>query len=407
MRAATLGQRRALSEAIAERETTGNLSTKQAASLAEAVAERELRTAAPAEAILRVREARPCAHELDGILAFRMQTHDAAGAEAALARIDGRGLDLADARAFVADGDSHWRAVGIRGLVRPEDRPSRLRALVDPDPLVRREAARAARDSADLRDLRALAEAARLDPEPIVRTEAVRALAALPPAAGDTVANVLRDLWTVGDEGLREDIALAWSSPSVWSAGGRDALRALVASEQGPAVIEAAAAILRHRDADSEVIEEAVWQFARTIAEGSRPARLAALAEAPLEHPELLRAVKAASEDDDGEVRLAALARLAAARDPSAAPALEVLASPGSPVASPARSALASAGDRRVQAWIEQDLSSPAPEDRLGAAVALAALGVPARAAPLLADTDPHVRLRVACTLVTAARVVR
>jgi hypothetical protein len=407
LRAATLGQRSVLRGAIEKRESTGNLSIGEAASLAKAVAERELRTAPPAEAVFRVRDARSCAHELDGALAFRMQTHDEAGAEAALARIEGHGLDLGDARSFVADGDSHWRAVGIRGLVRPEDRPSRLGALLDPDPLVRREAARASRDGADARDLSALAEAARLDPEPIVRTEAVRAIAALPAVPGNTVANLLRDLWTLGDEGLREDIAVAWSSPSVWSAGGRDALRGLVSSEHGPAVIEGAAAVLRHRDADGEVVTQAVSELVRAIAEGARPARLAALAEAPLERPELLRAVKAASEDDDAEVRIAALARLAAARDPGAAPALEALASPGSPVASPARSALASAGDRRVQAWLEQDLASPAPEDRIGAAVALAALGVPARAAPLLADTEAKVRLRAACTIVTAARVVR
>jgi hypothetical protein len=69
-----------------------------------------------------------------------------------------------------------------------------------------------------------------------------------------------------------------------------------------------------------------------------------------------------------------------------------------------ARLALASAGDRRVQAWIEQDLAASDPAGRLAAASALAALGVSARAAPLLADGDVRVRMRVACILISAAR---
>jgi hypothetical protein len=69
--------------------------------------------------------------------------------------------------------------------------------------------------------------------------------------------------------------------------------------------------------------------------------------------------------------------------------------------------ALATVGDRRVQSWIEQDLGARAPEDRLAAATALSALGLAARGAPLLADEDPSVRARAACTLVMAARTAR
>ncbi len=109
---------------------------------------------------------------------------------------------------------------------------------------------------------------------------------------------------------------------------------------------------------------------------------------------------------------MGALARLASMpgdRTPreegaSAVLALEGLAQPGSTVAQRARFALANAGDRRVQAWIEGDLNAPAPEDRLGAATALATLGVPARAAPLLADGEAEVRMRRACTIFRAGR---
>jgi len=53
------------------------------------------------------------------------------------------------------------------------------------------------------------------------------------------------------------------------------------------------------------------------------------------------------------------------------------------------------------------DLTAAHPEDRLGAATSLATLGVPARAAPLLADADATVRMRAACTIVMGVRSER
>lgn len=414
MLAADHGDRAALRDALGARERAGTLSNAEAASLAERVAGRELLAATPAEAPERVRDALPCARELDGPLADRMRVHDAAGADAALARVAGRGLGLDDARAFATDPDPRWRAVSARALVRPQDHEARLRALLDDDPGVRREAARAARDAADPADFAALAEAARVDPEPIVRTEAVRALAALPaPAAGPSVAERLRDLWTSGDDGLREDVALAWASGPVWSAGGREALRVLVASGHGPGAVEGAAAVLRHPDVDAETAQAAIGLLARSIAGGSRATRLQALAQAPLDCAELLAAVRAAAADDDLEIRTGALGRLATSANPDAAErvralaALEGLGQPGSPVAPRARYALATVGDRRIQGWLEASLSAPDPFDCLGAATALASLGVASRAAPLLADGDAGVRVRSACTILQAARVSR
>ncbi len=415
MRAASRGDHAALHDALVTRQAAGTLSTGDAADLAREVAGQDLRSAPPATAPDRVRDAYACAHELDDALADRMRVHDAAGADAALARIAGRGLSLGAARVFATDADPRWRAVGVRALVRVEDRDARLRALLDDDPLVRRQAARAAHDAADAADLPALGEAARLDPEPIVRTESVRAIAALPATPGGQAADLLRDLWTGGDDGLREDIALAWASPPIWSAGGQEALRVLVAAGRGPGAIEAAAAILRHEDASAEATQAAIGQIVRSVAMGPRPARMQSIAQAPLDRADVLAAVEHAASDEDLDVRVAALARLASATGPhagadrraqtsDAVSALEALAQPGSPVAQRARFALASAGDRRVQAWIEGDLSAPTPEDRLGAATSLATLGVPARAAPLLADADPAVRVRAACTIVMAAR---
>jgi len=410
MRAAENGDRASLRAMIAARESRGSLSNREAASLARAVAERELKTTSPGDGVARVRDALPCARELDGALSARMATHDAAGAAAALARLDARGWDLDDARRYAGDTEPAWRAVGARALVRGADRRARLVALVDGSPLVRREAVRAMRDAADAADVRPLSETARLDPEPIVRTEAVRAMASLAIAPAGEVADALRDLWTAGDDGLREDIALAWSTPWLWKAGGREALRILVATGRGPGAVEGAAAALRQPDAGPELASLAVGRLVRSIQAGARVTRLQAIAEAPLDRAELLDAVRAAAKDSDVQVRIGALHRLAGRAGPDARAAvegLEALAQPGSAVGPQVRFALASAGDRRIQAWLEQDLTSPAPPDRLGAATALADLGVAARAAPQLDDDDPSVRVRAACTLLMANRVTR
>ena len=413
IRAAESGDRAVLRQAIAARGARGSLSNGEAASLARAVAAHDLETASPDDAIARVRDVLPCARELDGALSSRMTTHDAAGAAAALARLDARRWDLDDARRYAGDADPGWRAVGARALVRAVDRRARLSALADGNPWVRREAARAASDAQDAADVQPLAEAARLDPEPIVRTEAVRALAAL---SGAGIADALRDLWTGGDQGLREDIATAWSSPSLWDAGGREALRVVVASGHGPGAIEGAAAVLRHADAGSELASLAIGRLVESIRSGAPVTRLQAIAQAPIDRPALLpllEAVRASAKDDDEQVRIGALTRLAGRAGPGAVDAkgavesLEVLAQPGSAVGAQARFALAGARDRRVQAWLEQDLASADVSDRLAAATALADLGVAARAAPLLGDDDPSVRGRAACTLLMADRTER
>jgi hypothetical protein len=404
LRAAESGDRSALAGAVAARERAGNLSNGEAATLASAVAEREVRSASGPDAVERVRDVRPCAHELDGALAARSATHDEAGAEAALARIEARGLSLGDARAFASDADGRWRAAGARALVRPEDQPARVRALLDAEPAVRRAAARAAGDARDPADRAPLVDAARRDPEAIVRTEAVRALAALPATPDGSTSDMLRDLWTAADDGLREDIAIAWSRPEVWSAGGREALRILIASGQDSGAIEAAASVLRRRDAPDEVSASAVAQLARAMERGTTATRLQALAEAPAGLKELQPIVVRLADAEEAEIQVAALARLSLEKDARAVEKLEALARPGSAVGGRARLALASAGDRRVQSWIEADLAASDPAERLAAATALAALGVAARAAPLLADSDVHVRTRAACTILMAAR---
>jgi hypothetical protein len=403
--AARRGDFGALQADVAAREKVGSLGNAEAADLARAVAAWDVtHPAKPGDAALRVGELRACARDVDGILADRMKTHDAAGAEAALARVESGAIGLGSARDHLADLDDGWRAVGARGLVREEDGDARRKAYADPAPAVRRAAMHAGAVALNAGDVAALSEAARLDPEPIVRTDAVRALGAI---GGAAVVAQLRDLWTNADGPLREDIAAAWARPATWAAGGRDELRILLAQGDGPGAIEGAGAALREAARDPEIDASATALLVRVIARGSHRDRLHAIAVAPprLSAP-LLAAFRAAKEDDDITVRVAVLGRLLDSPPDreAAVRALEAIAASAAPAPAPrAKLALAEAGDARVQALLEADLTASEPSVRLGAAMGLAALGRSARAAPLLADAEPSVRARAACTLLTGA----
>jgi hypothetical protein len=425
MKAAKSGDFAQLKAAIADRERAANLSNKEAADIAKVVASREVTAATkPEDAAARVRDLVACAYEVDDALDARMQTHDQAGAEAAIARLESAKLSDDDVRSYAGDENADWRAVGARALTRPEDERTRERLMQDANARVRREAVRAAARAHDAADLVELAEIARLDPEPMVRTEAVRAMAEQPSSPGhEEVANRLSDLWTNADDALREDIALAWASPEVYAFGGREALRMILgASNDGPGVMEAAAAIEMVWRSDAEIERLATARILAAVKGGTREARLHAIAIARLDDDkDTLEAIHKASKETDVEIKVAALARMVElpADQANAVQALEVVAGqerqrahmPGMPadaahqkVAARALFVLAQHGDVSVQKWIEDDLAAKDPYDRLAAASALAALGRSARAAPLLADDDAHVRAQAACTLLLAVR---
>jgi HEAT repeat protein len=409
MRAASRGDFASLKTDVAAREHAGSLGNHEAAQLARAVAEWEIANAPSDEQVARMKDLRSCARDVSSALDHRAGTHDAAGAEAALALVEAGEWSAGSARDYATDKDDVWRAVGARGLVRAEDdAAARARAFVDPAPAVRRSAMHAAVVAKDPRDVDALAEAARVDPEPIVRTDATRALGSIggPPAFAK-----LRDLWTGADDAQREDLASAYADPATFAAGGRDELRVVLAADHGPAAIEAAGAVLRSPTRDPELDASATALLARTIAKSSRRDRLHAIAVAPFSPiGAVTDALRAAATDSDLTIRIAVLARLAAhsVDHDASVTALEALAAPGSNsnavLASRARLALAAAGDLRIQAWLEADLASGESTVRLSAATALSTLGRVGRAAPLLADADPSVRTRAACTILLGAR---
>jgi hypothetical protein len=421
LRAAEDGDFGRLRSEIAQKHDRGSLSNGDAANIARAVASREIATAKDeASASTRIRETRACSTDLDGALADRMEKHDGAGAEAALERLEDGRLSNGKARDFLDDPDDRWRAVGVRTLVKDDDGKRRRDSILDPSPRVRRSALRASARAQDPADLDILFDTARLDPDLLLRNEAIRSMSAIvradagKPRAAE-LATRLRDLWSSGDDAVREDIAVAWALSPVFENGGREALRVEIAGGHGPGAIAAAGVVSRTASKDAELSSSANALLSRTIAEGSHRDRLHAIATAP--RPAVLDALRKAAHDDDPDVSISALARLVDQKEDrdESLRALEAIAAygvKGTPaddarkreLASRARLALANGGDLRIQAWIEQDLASDAPERRVMAASALAALGRSARAAPLLADQDPSVRTRAACTMMVAAR---
>ncbi|AKV04838.1 hypothetical protein AKJ09_11501 [Labilithrix luteola] len=420
MRAASDGDYPRLRSEITPEHERGKISKGEAADLARAVATHELVSAKDeASATARVRESEPCAMDVDDALEARMKQHDGAGAEAALLRLEAGNLSEGSARDLLTDTDDRWRAVGVRTLHRSKDGKDRRAALFDPSPRVRRSAIRASAKAGDAADLDVLLETARVDPELMLRNEAIRAMSAIvredKSRAGE-LAMRLRDLWNAGDDAVREDVAVAWALSPVFDNGGREALRVQLASGRGPGAIAAAAVILRTTPKDAELTSSASALLARTIAEGSGRDRLHAIVSARLDGAEL-EALRKAAKEEDADVRVAALGRLlaskpdhdAATRDLETVAGYGVKGTPSDDprardLAARARLALAYAGDVRIQAWIEEDLQATEPHRRLGAASALAALGRPSRGAPLLADPDPSVRTRAACTMMLAAR---
>jgi len=412
--AARRGDLAGVARAIEPELRAGRLGNDDAADIARAVAENALASSGD-EARERVRELRSCTSALVSELEDRAKKHDAAGAEAAMALLEGDELSSADARNWSNDPSDDWRAVAARGLVRERDADARAKALLDPSARVRRAAIRASAEAKAAGDVPGLLEAARVDPDLMARSEAVRAVARIDPASTDVVRR-LHDLWTTSDDPLRQDIARAWVSPNLAAAGGAEELRLLLASGHGPGAVHAAALVAmgfrtsggaKPSPFDDETKKSAVAVLVHAIDAAPRAERALAIAMAPLSNDDVRAAVKRASgESNDLETRESALSRLLEVPTERYAAKKELVAfaSPGSPehLARRARLALAAEGDLSVQAWIEADLKSPDPSTRLLAASALASLHRVARAAPLLADPDAHVRTSAACTVLAA-----
>lgn len=368
-----------------------------------------------------MREARLCAAALDDALADRSERRpgDGAGAQATMARLEEGSLSpraarrLAEARAGEGAPDL-WRAVLARTWVERRDGPLRRGAFVDGSPDVRRAAVRAAalaeRPPADCAitqgEVEALMEVARVDPEPRVRTEAVRALARAPLLPDERSAHRLGDLWTSADGPLREDIARVWLTPELAPRGGRRALEVRLADARGEDGLGVALAVLAvaqtpGREDLRDLVPTARAVVIGAMASAPRRSRLRALGALSAKDPDVLVELRKVREDSDPDLRVVALARLLDVQGEreGALRALEAQAAVKGRGGARARGVLSATGHVAVQAWVEEDLTSPDPSLRLEALQDLVALRRGARGAGLLADDDPSVRLRAACAL--------
>jgi hypothetical protein len=374
----------------------GELDRGRVEDLAEAVAGREVRSATGQAAVHRIREIRVCAGSLLPVLHERAERADDIGAEATLVLLERGelGRDAQVTRHREASSGA-WRAVAARAAVAPRYGALRRSFVRDPDERVRRAALHAAVEAAAPGDLEELLEAARLDPDPLSRSLAARAAGAI---GGERAVLALKDLFARADETMRTSIVEAWSEARAYTAGGSRELVRLAEQGSGPPSLAASGALVRRGGADAAIGRA---KLVRAIREGTLLERRLAIELAPLPDADVLRALDDAKKNDDAEVRVLALARLldVPERRPQARAALTALAGQKSAAGQRARSALAGIGDQAVASKLADDLKARQPEERQQGALGLMRLGDWSRAATALADDDPDVRTAVACQM--------
>jgi hypothetical protein len=401
VRAARSGDAAGLKTAIAREKAEGKLGRKRVRDIAREVGARELRVTPLPDVLARIDEARPCARALADALEERAKRSDDAAAAALLALLDASLRRGGDAESQVqrhgASASPLWRAVAARASNHPALGSWRRKFYVDPDERVRLAALRAAFDAPDPTDGRTLLEMARLDPNPIAQALAARALGGI---ADPQIVLALRDLFAAADEGLRQSIVDAWARPQAASVGGVRELVEVAENQEGAFAIEAGLMLLRLQ---TEPGASAVGKRAllRGMNRGLSRDRVLAIGSVPVSDPEVREGLRKAAETSDLAVKTAALARLtesAEARTPALVE-LRKIAEGGSQTA---LFALARARDAHAVAAVEKELSSAEPGARLAGMAVLVGVGEWARAAGLLADADPRVRMSSSCAILAA-----
>lgn len=384
-----------LKREIAAASRAGTIDSDGVVELAEAVLRREVRSARGELAVDRVHAARACARAAETELREWAETQEDAGAEALLVLVDAgmaSAAPLVDRYARAPNGA--FRAVAARGTASPERAELRRSFYVDPDGRVRREALRAGAEAADGADLGPALEAARLDPEPGNRALAARLVGTM---GGERAVIALLDLWARADEGDRMGILEAWAEPRAFGAGGARELLRVVESGGSLLAVAAAAELVR---IGKDGAREAGAVLARSTREGTTDERLLAIQTVPLDE-EGVRALDDATRSDDPPVKVVALARkleLPAQRG-KAIESLREIARGNDAASRQARVALAAAGDKQAAPLLEKQLQDPDSVRRKEAALGLYRLGLGALMAGTLADSDPGVRMSVACSV--------
>ncbi len=390
-----------LKSQIVAAQAAGTLTASETRKIARAVAQREIAATNSHVADERLMSLRSCARPLADALVARAESgFDDSAATAELLLVETGLLRPDGLTERYGDSESPaWRALAARGAVTEDSLPLRPAFYRDANPSVRRAALRAALKKPNSTELQDLLEAARLDPDALNRSLAARGVGRI---GGEAAVTGLADLWSRADGPERLAVVDGLSAPETFSAGGAAQLTRIIESGPSLPAVSAAAALLDRGDAEQRGLALSVLN--RTIRDGDAKEQKAALRTAPLDDPETLAAVVAASSDSDSFVRVAALSRLSTMenRRNEALAALQVLAQGGQDIAVEARSALAQAGDPSVIPALRAELQAPSARDRERAALDLIRLDQLPSAAAELAAAEPSVRLRVACAMLAA-----
>lgn len=431
VRYAERGDFPALRAEIQKSHAVGKLGNGEARDIAKAVLTREIERL-PANGEARIPELRACAKDVGSALESRAETRDPVALASLRLLVEEDVLSPGDTSRFEKDPDPAYRALAARRLTGSDDGDARKASLLAREALAREMAALAAGDGATLGELDALFEAARVDPDDEVRHLALRAaidavarkkkavLEGLQgdaddddkraAAAGKLALDRLRDAWTSGGKGLRDDAASGFVASPFYELGGRDALRARLG--EGPDRLLVASAILRMGEQRKDAEDLFLRQNAQGVAvsalrDGSTIERSFAVV---LVRPEGdgLEALRGAARDADRDVALSALGKLLRVPSDEAKARVELVRAAGAKddlVHAPrARGILAGARYMPIQLWLEEQAGRKEIGLKIRAAAGLAALGRVARAAPLLADDDPTVRSRTACLVLAVTR---
>lgn len=394
-RTALQGDLPALKASIAQAEQQNRLGSSDAKALAGAVLERELGSLAATDDTFP--DVARCARRIRPALEGVASSSSEYSAPAALALID---AGFSAPRTPRADGAG--QAVRARQAVGARAGSRRRAFLLNGDASVRRAALSAALVSLDPADIPALGEAARLDPDPEARALAIRALGRIGSVAAVLALN---DVFASAAPAERREVALAWSGPASFAAGGRARLEDLAQGSGEASLI--GALVLLQRAPDSALASAAL---VRAIAGEPLATRLLAIEAAPWSDGAARAAIATARKHQDPTTRVLALWRFAVAGelDAEGTGALEQLGTDGvTPVGAVARAALARAGQAGVKAALRADLAARPAERRTLAALSLLELGDWAGAARALGDDSPRVRRAVACHMLAEPATAR
>lgn len=366
--------------------------------IARAVVVREIHSSWGPKGIRQVRQVSACAASVLGELRQRSAHADDVAAQAMLIRIAQNDVDRE--KLVIQHHDSEnpaWRAVAARAATHPEDYWFRRRSFEDPDERVRRAALEAAMLAPDPFDLPALLEAFRLDPDPLARSLAARAAGGI---GGEPAVQGLSD--SLARAELPEQLAVvdAWSKPASFRAGGARALRKLLEARQGLLSIAAARALLESNASGGGSV---VGHLLMAASHGTEEERRLAIGFLPLTDARSVPTLVEQSADPSQTIQVAALSRLLAVpeqRKRALSELRKLAKDTGS--AREARAELASFGDRSVVPLLIRDRDQAHPFWRRSAALMLVRLGEHSAAAKSLADADPGVRVAVSCAIVGA-----